>query len=90
MPTKKIPNASEIAASLGQPPVTQTPLYQRRNMPRLLEEERAEIIRSVCFTRPEIEFLNRLAGEQTTMSGRRVSISEILRQLVDEKMNSTL
>lgn len=82
----KIPHASEVAASLGQAAATTPP--PRPSLPRVLAEERAEIVRSIRFTRPQIEYMNRIAGEQTAASGRSVSISEVLRQFIDEKRAS--
>jgi hypothetical protein len=80
---KRIPNAAEVAASLGQPPPRPAPPGR---YPRLRPEERAEIVRSVRFTRAQIGYLNRVAGEQTRQTGRSISISDVLRQLIDEKL----
>ena len=84
---KRIPNAAEVAASLGQPqPIPPAPAPKR--YPRLLAEEHADIVRSIRFTRAQVEYLNRLAGEQTVLTGRSVSISDIVRQLVEEKLTA--
>jgi hypothetical protein len=48
---KRIPNAAEVAASLGQPPPRPAPPGRYS---RLRPEERAEIVRSVRFTRAQI------------------------------------
>lgn len=81
---KRIPNAAEVAASLGQPTSATTTKPAKYQSPDPADE-RAEIVRSIRFTRQQIEYLNRIAGEQTTRTGRSVSISEIIRQLIDEK-----
>lgn len=83
---KRIPNAAELAASLGQPKQPNAPTPAPKRYPRLLAEERADIVRSIRFTRAQVEYLNRLAGEQTVLTGRSVSISDIVRQLVEEKL----
>ena len=83
---KRLPNAAELAASLGQTKQLNAPMPAPKRYPRLLAEERADIVRSIRFTRAQVEYLNRLAGEQTVLTGRSVSISDIVRQLVEEKL----
>ncbi len=83
---KRIPNATELAANLGQPKQLNASTPASKRYPRLLAEERADIVRSIRFTRAQVEYLNRLAGEQTVLTGRSISISDIVRQLVEEKL----
>jgi hypothetical protein len=83
---KRLPKAAEVAASLDPSTAPATP---PASAPRVPVEARAEIVRSLRFTRAQMDYLNRMAGKLTTQTGRSVSINEVVRQLIDEKLKRT-